>query len=75
MMTAELKNWSVLATRTMNDAVLVIETIDPEDITEDEKLTNLIATLHALVRQGFVLNGVIPQSKLSKQKPRRKAAP
>ena len=72
-MTAELQNWSVLATRAMNDALMTIETIDVEDTTEEDRLDELRSLLRVLVCQGHILNGAIPQSKLSQQKPRKKA--
>ena len=63
-MTDELKNWSVLATRAMNDAFITLDTIDPEDTIKGKMLRDLRGILRELVVHGFVLNGVMTRKQL-----------
>ena len=63
-MTAELQNWSVLATQAMHDALITIYTIDTEDTTEGEMMEELRSRLYELVLQGFILNGVTTRKQL-----------
>ena len=73
MMTAELQNWSVLATRAMNDAIVTIEMIYTEDTTEEEMIGKLRSRLLELVIQGFVLNGATTRKKFEEIFPMGKA--
>ena len=68
-MTAELQNWSVLATRAMHDALITIDTIDTEDTTEGEIMDELRSRLLELVAHGFVLNGVTARRQLEERFP------
>ena len=69
-MTAELQNWSVLATRAMHDALITINTIDTEDTTEDEMMDELRSRLFELAAQGFLLNGVTARKQVEEKYPR-----
>ena len=69
MMPEDLQNWSVLATRAMNDALITIDTIDTEDTTEGEMMDELRSRLYELVLQGLALNGVTTRKQLEERFP------
>ena len=75
MMTEDLQNWSVLATRAMHDALITINTIDTEDTTEGEMMDELRSRLADLVMQGFLLNVATSRKQLDEKFPFEKLAP
>ena len=62
----ELREFSKLAGRAMNEACVVIGTIEPENNTEARKLAALLDFLSDLVNQAYVLNGVMSSGELQK---------
>lgn len=60
----DLRNWSALAYRAMDEAFVVIETIDTESEFEAASLIALRAKLRDLCSQALTLHGVISRSQL-----------
>jgi hypothetical protein len=63
---AELKSWSLLAVRALDDCHRVIETIVAESTTEEEKLDELDKRVYELFNQALCLHGVMTRSQLDK---------
>lgn len=59
-----IRNWSVLAYRAMDDAAGVIETLEGEDSTEAERLAALLGTLKELCTQALVLHSVLSRRQM-----------
>lgn len=59
-----IRNWSVLAYRAMDDAHKVLETLEGEDSTEAEQLEKLQETLRELCTQALVLHSVLSRRQM-----------
>ena len=63
---AELKSWSLLAARALDDCHRVIETIVAESSTEEEKLNELDKRVYDLFNQALCLHGLMTRTQLDK---------
>mgnify|MGYP000376116685 CR=1 FL=1 len=63
---AELKSWSLLAARALDDCHRVIETIVAESSTEEEKLNELDKRVYELFNQALCLHGLMTRTQLDK---------
>lgn len=64
-----LKNWSLLAARALDDCHRVIETIEAESTEEENSLTELDARVYNLFNQALVMNGLLTRTQLDKATP------
>ena len=64
----QLKEFSKLAGRAMNDAHAVIDTIEGECFSEREKLQEILTALRELTYQTYTLNGVMSAGQLKATK-------
>ena len=62
----DLREFSKLAGRAMNQACDVLSTIEPESDTEAKNIAALLDFLSELVNQAYVLNGVMSGGALQK---------
>ena len=60
----QLREFSKLAGRAMNDAHAVVDTVDGKDSMECEKLMELLNALRELTYQAYTLNGVMSAGQL-----------
>jgi hypothetical protein len=63
---AELKSWSLLAARALDDCHSVIETIVAESSSEEEKLDELANRVYNLFNQALCLHGLMTRTQLDK---------
>lgn len=64
MTDADLRNWSLLAARALDDCFRVIETIEPESDSEARNMSELQERVAALFSQALTLNGILTRSEL-----------
>ena len=63
---AQFRNWSALAYRALDDAHVVLQTVEPESLKEDESLKELLNRIHDLAFHALTLNKVMTRSQLER---------
>lgn len=65
----ELRNWSVLAARALDDSWRVLDTIEYESSDEQERLCALMTTINELFTQALTLHGLMTRRELDSVSP------
>lgn len=60
----ELRNWSVLAARALDDSWRVLDIIECESTDEQDRLCALMTRINALFSQALTLHGLMSRKQL-----------